>query len=165
MFNKCICGAAGEVPIASPGTGLQHALIAISPNTTTACMGSFKLAVSNTAALQSLFATTPFPQPTAAAPTTPLTEPTPEMPSDEDTGFAILDRQAFRTANIANTTTRIIDGCFVSKPGHNCRYDCAHEGCETKRWVYQDNHVGCGRVREVGICEHTTGSAYMQGKT
>ena len=86
MSNKCVCGAVGELPIASLGTGLQQAFAAISPNTTTACMGCFKLAVSNAAALQSLFVATPSPQPTAAVPTTAATEPTPEMPSDEDTG-------------------------------------------------------------------------------
>ena len=57
---------------------------------------------------------------------------------------------------------QFIDGRFVSKPGHNCRYDCAHEGCETKRCVYHDNQAGCCRVREVGLCEHNTRSAYMQ---
>ena len=165
MSNKCVCGAVGELPIASLRTGLHQAFGAISPNTTTACMGCFKLAVSNTAALQSLSAATLSPQPTAAVPTTAATEPTPETPSDEDTRFATLDRQVFRTAKLASTAARTIGGRFVSKPGHNRRYDCAHQGCETKRWVYHDNYAGCWRVREVGICQHNSRSAYMQGTT
>ena len=44
MSDKCVCGAVGELPIASLGTGLQQTFAAISPNTTTACMGYFKLA-------------------------------------------------------------------------------------------------------------------------
>ena len=162
MSIKCVCGAVGELVIASLGTGLQQAFAAISPNTTTACMGCFKLAVSNAAALHSLSAATPSPQPTAVVPTTATTEPTTETPSDEDTEFATFHRQAFRTAKLASTAARTIDGRFVSKPGHNRRYDCAHQGCETKQWVYHDNDAGCWRVREVGICEHNTRSAYMQ---
>ena len=120
---------------ASLGTSLQQAIAAISPNITTACMGRFKLAVSNGAALQSLSAATPSPQPTAAVPATATTEPTPETPSDEDTGFATLERQAFPTKELARTAARTIDGRFVSKPGHNRRYECAHQGCGTQRWV------------------------------
>ena len=82
MANKCVCGAVGELPIASLGTGLQRAFTAISPNTTTACMGRFKLAVSTAAALQSLYAATPSPQPTVAVPT----RPTPEKPSARTLG-------------------------------------------------------------------------------
>ena len=163
MFDKCVCGAVGELPIASLGTGLQHAFVAISPNSTTACMSCFKLAVSNAAALQSLSAATPSPQPTAAVPTTATTEPTPEMPSDEDTGFATLDGQAFRMAKLASTAARTIDGRFVSKLGHNCCYDCAQQGCGTQQWVYYDHDASYWRVRKVGICEHNTRSAYMQG--
>ena len=125
--------------------------------------GLFNLAVSKAAALKSLSAATPSPQPTAAVPTTAATEPTPETPSDEHTGFATLDRQVFPTAKLASMAPRSIDGRFMSKPGHNRRYDCAHEGCQTKRWVYQDNDAGCWKVREVGFSEHTTRSAYMQG--
>ena len=55
MCDKCVCGAVGELRIASLGTVLQQAFAAISPNTTTACMGRFKLAVSNAAALHSLY--------------------------------------------------------------------------------------------------------------
>ena len=100
----------------SLGTGLQQAFAAISPSTTTACMGYFKLAVSNAAALQSLCAATPAPQPTAAVPATAVAKPTPETPSDEDTGFATLDRQAFRAAKLESTAGRTVDGCFVSRP-------------------------------------------------
>ena len=163
MSIKYVCGLVGELPIASLGTGLQHAFAAILPNTTTACTGCFMLAVSDAAALQSLSAATPSPQPTATVPTTVATKPTPEVPSDEDTGFATLDTQTFRTAELASTAARTIDGRFVSRSGHNRHYDCAHEGCETKRWVYRDNDAGCWRVREVGFCEHTTRSTYMQG--
>ena len=91
------------------------------------------------------------------------TEPTPETPSDEDTGFATLDRQAFRTAKVANTAARTINGRFVSEPGHNRRYDCAQQGWVTQQWVYHDHDAGCWRVGDVGICEHNTRSAYMQG--
>ena len=59
MSNKCVCGAVDELPIASLGPGLQQAFVAISPNTTTACMGCFKLCVSNAEALESLAAATP----------------------------------------------------------------------------------------------------------
>ena len=52
MLDKCVCAAVGELLIASPGTGLQQASTAISPSTTTACMGSFKFAVSNASALK-----------------------------------------------------------------------------------------------------------------
>ena len=51
----------------------------------------------------------------------------------------------------------------MSKPGHNRRYECAQQGCGTQRWVYHDNDAGCWRVKGVGICEHNTRSAYMQG--
>ena len=44
--------------MASLGTGLHHAFPAISPNTTTACMGCTKFAVSGAATLQSLPAAT-----------------------------------------------------------------------------------------------------------
>ena len=43
------------------------------------------------------------------------------------------------------------------------RYECAEQGCGTQRWVYHDHDSGCWRVKEVGICEHNTRSAYMQG--
>ena len=144
-------------------SGLQQAFAAISPNTTTACMGCFKLAVSNTAALQSLSAATPSPQPTVAVPTRATTEPMPKTPSDEDTGFATLDTQAFPTKKLSSTAARSVDGPFVSKPGHNRRYDCAQQGCGTQRWVYHDHDAGCWRVEEVGVCEHNTRSAYMPG--
>ena len=163
MSDKSVFGAVGELPIASLATGLQQACAAISPNTTTAFMGCFKLAVSNAAALQSLSAATPSPQPTAAVPTTATTEPTPETPSDKYTGFATLDSQAFSTKKFASTAARSIDGRFVSKPGHNRRHECAQQGCGTQRWVYHDDDAGCWRVKEVGICEHNTRSAYMQG--
>ena len=52
MSHKCVCGAVGELPIASLGTGLQQVFAAISTNTTTACMGCFKHSISNAAALQ-----------------------------------------------------------------------------------------------------------------
>ena len=163
MYDQCVCGAVGELPIASLGTGLQQAVAAISPNPTAACMGCFKLAVSNAPALQSLSAATASPQPTAAVPTTATTEPTPEMPSDEDTGFATFDRQALTTEKIASTAARTIDGRFVSKPGHNRRYDYAQQGCGTQRWVYHDHDAGCWRVKKVRFCEHNSRSAYMQG--
>ena len=159
MSNRCVCGAVGELHIAGLGTGLQQAFVVMSPDTTTACMGCFKLAVSNAAVLQSLCGAT------AAVPTTAATERTPEMPSDEDSGFPTSDRQAFRTAKLTSTAARTFHGCFVSKPGHNRRYDCAHENCETKRWVYYDNDASCWRAREVGFREHITRSAYMQSTT
>ena len=95
MSHKCVCGAVGELPIGILATGLQQAFAAISPNT---IMGCLKL--TNAAALQSASAATPSPQPTAAVPTTATTEPTPETPSAEDTGCAILERQAFPTEKL-----------------------------------------------------------------
>ena len=77
----------------------------------------------------------PAPQPTAAVPMTVAPEPTPEAPSDENTGFATLDRQAFRTTKLTSTGATTVDVRFVSRLGENHRYDCAHDGCETKRWV------------------------------
>ena len=161
MSDKCVCGAVGELPIASLATGLQQAFAAISPNTTAACMGCFKLA--NAAALQSPSAATPSPQPTAAVPTTATTEPMPETPSAEETGFASLDRQAFPTKKLASTAARTIYGRFMSILRHNCRCQCAEQGCGTQRWVYHEQDAGCWRVKELGICEHNTRSAYMQG--
>ena len=114
MSDKCVCGAIGELPIASLRTGSQQESAAISPNTTTACMGCFKLAVSNAAALQSLSAATPSPQPTLAVLMTATTEPTPETPSDQVTGFTTLDRQALPKKKLASTAARTIDGHFVS---------------------------------------------------
>ena len=162
MSDKCVCGAVGELPIASLGTGLQEAFAAISPSTTTACMGCFKLAVSNAAALQSLSAATPAPQPTAAVPTTVATEPTPETPSDEDTGFATLATQPFHTAKLQArrlellmviscldqvTTIVMIVHIKVAKPS---------DGSTMTTMLA----VGWSKV---GIYEHATHSAYMQG--
>ena len=127
MFNNCVCGARGKLPVASLGTGSQQAFAAISVNNTTAYIGCFKLAVSNTAVLQSLCAATLAPQPTAAAPTTAATKPTRQMRSIQDSGFTSLDRQGFCTGKLASTAARTIDRRFVSKPGHDRRYDCAHE--------------------------------------
>ena len=119
MSYKRVCGVASELPIASLGTGLKQAFAAISPNTTMACVGCFKLVPSNAAALQSLSAATPAPKPTTALPTTAATERTPWTQSDDDTGFAILDRQAFLTAKLAHTAARKVDGRFVSELGHD----------------------------------------------
>ena len=64
---------------------------------------------------------------------------------------------------IAHTAARTFDGNFVSRRGHNCLDGCAHESCATKRWVYKDNNASCWRIREIGLGEHTTCSACMQG--
>ena len=128
MSHKCVCGAVGELPIASLATGLQQVFAAISPNT---IMGYLKL--TNAAALQSASAATPSPQPTAAVPTTATTETMPETPSAEDTGCAILERRAFPMEKPASRAARTIDGFFMSIPGHNRRYQCAEQGFGTQR--------------------------------
>ena len=64
--DKCDYGAVAELPTASPETGLQQAIAAISSITTTACMGSFKLAVYNVVATWNHSTATPAAQPTAS---------------------------------------------------------------------------------------------------
>ena len=108
MSDKYVCGAVDELPIATLGTSLQQATAAISPSTTTACMGCFKLAVYNRAALQSLSAATPAPQPIGAAPRMAATELAPVTQSDGVTGLATFDTQAFHTAKFASTAATAV---------------------------------------------------------
>ena len=126
MFDKCVRGAVGKLHIAGSGTGLQQAFAAMSPNSGTACMGCLKLAVYNAAAPHSLSA---LPRPhSLSQPYERRQQPNlrPNTPSDEDTRLATLDKQVFHTAKFARTAARTGDGRFLGRPGHNCRYGCAH---------------------------------------
>ena len=77
--------------------------------------------------------------------------------------MATLDMPALCTAKLPCTAARTPDDRFLYRLGHNHRHECAHESCEAKRWVSHDNNASCRRFAEVGLFEHTTCLAYVQG--
>ena len=86
-----VCRANGELRIAALETALQQVYADISPCTTTACDGFFKLVLSNPTALKRLSAATLALKDAAVTPKEAATESKTNSQMDNDAGFATLD--------------------------------------------------------------------------
>ena len=82
---------------------------------------------------------------------------------DTDVEFAPLQGQAFATHKPTSYAPHTVDGRFVSNDDRQSVYACSCEGCDTKRYVRDDQVAGQWTIKRISLCELGPNSSYSEG--